>query len=161
MPTSTDETPTTDPPELADPRAPRPLVRSEPTERSAGFRRPLESTRIVQWEADARIWVFTYVGPQAVRLLGYPVERWLEPDFWAAHVHPDDREWAVRFCEQATRERAAFEFEYRMVAASGQSIWVHDIVAVDREVVELRRRVRGVTLTRQNMGVWSGRGCGY
>ena len=132
MPTSTDETPTTDPPELADPRAPRPLVRSEPTERSAGFRRPLESTRIVQWEADARTWVFTYVGPQAVRLLGYPVERWLEPDFWAAHVHPDDREWAVRFCEQATREREAFEFEYRMIAASGQSIWVHDIVAVDR-----------------------------
>ena len=133
MPTSTDETPTTDPSELADPRAPRPLVRSEPTERSAGFRRPLESTRIVQWEADARTWVFTYVGPEAVRLLGFPVERWLEPDFWAAHVHPDDREWAVRFCEQATREREAFEFEYRMIAASGQSIWVHDIVAVDRD----------------------------
>ena len=86
----------------------------------------------MQWEADARTWVFTYVGPQAARLLGYPVERWLQPDFWAAHVHPDDREWAVRFCEQATREREAFEFEYRMIAASGQSIWVHDIVAVDR-----------------------------
>jgi len=112
MPTSTDETPTTDPPELADPRAPRPLVRSEPTERSAGFRRPLESTRIVQWEADARTWIFTYVGPQAARQL-----------------HPEDRE--------------------RVLAE------------VEREVVELRRRVRVVTLTGQNTGVWSGRGCGY
>ena len=132
MATSTNERPTTDPPGPAVPQASRALVRSEPSERSAGFRRLLESTQIVQWEADARTWVFTYVGPQAERLLGYPVERWYEPDFWAAHVHPDDRERVVRFCEQAAREREAFEFEYRMIAASGQSIWVHDIVAVDR-----------------------------
>ncbi len=132
MPTSRNETPTTDPSGPADPRAPRPLVRSEPTERSAGFRRLLESTRVVQWEADARTWVFTYVGLQAARLLGYPVERWYEPDFWATHVYPEDREWALRHCEQSTREREAFDFECRMIAASGQSIWAHDIVAVDR-----------------------------
>ncbi len=132
MPTSTNETPTTDPSGPAVPQASRALVRSASTERSAGFRRVLESTRIVQWEADARTWTFTYVGSQAVRLLGHPVERWYESDFWAAHVHPDDREWVVRFREQAAREREAFEFEYRMIAASGQSIWVHDIVAVDR-----------------------------
>ena len=132
MPTSTNETPTTDLPEPGVGQASRAPVRAKSTQRSAGFRRLLESTRIVQWEADARTWAFTYVGPQAVRLLGYPVERWFEPDFWAAHVHPDDREWVMGFCRRAAGEREAFEFECRMIASSGQSIWVHDIVAVDR-----------------------------
>jgi len=69
--------------------ASRDAVDTEQITRAAGFRRLLETTSIVQWEADARTWAFTYVGPQAVRLLGYPIERWYEPDFWLAHVHPD------------------------------------------------------------------------
>lgn len=32
----------------------------------------LESTLAVPWEANAKTWQFTYVGPQAVKLLGYP-----------------------------------------------------------------------------------------
>ena len=132
MPTSTKARPTIDPPGSAVGQASRELADAEPTPRAAGFRRVLEATRIVQWEADARTWAFTYVGPQAVRMLGYPVERWYEPGFWAAHVHADDRERVVRFREQAAREREAYEFEYRMIAASGQSVWVHDVVAVDR-----------------------------
>ncbi|MDP6580060.1 MAG: PAS domain S-box protein [Vicinamibacterales bacterium] len=112
--------------------ASRDTVGKEQITRAAGFRRLLETTSIVQWEADARTWAFTYVGPQAVRLLGYPIERWYEPDFWVAHVHPDDRDEAVRFCEQAAQERDAYEFEYRMISASGQIVWLHDVVAVDR-----------------------------
>ena len=132
MPTSTKGTPTTHPPGTAGGQASRAPVRAESAERSAGIRRLLESTRIVQWEADARTSAFTYVGPQAGRLLGYPVEQWYEADFWAAHVHPDDRRWVVRFCQEAATERDSFEFEYRMIAASGHSIWIHDIVVVDR-----------------------------
>ncbi|HJN44611.1 MAG: hypothetical protein CL477_05875 [Acidobacteria bacterium] len=112
--------------------ASRDAVDTEQITRAAGFRRLLETTSIVQWEADARTWAFTYVGPQAVRLLGYPIERWYEPDFWLAHVHPDDRDEAVRFCEQAAQERDAYELEYRMISASGQILWLHDVVAVDR-----------------------------
>ena len=132
MSTSTKGTPSTEPPEVAVGQASRAPVRAESTERSAGFRRLLESTRIVQWEADPRNSVFTYVGLQAGRLLGYPVEQWYESNFWAEQIHPDDREGVVRFCEEAASERDAFEFEYRMIAASGQTIWVHDIVVVDR-----------------------------
>ena len=132
MATFTHEMPATDPPGRAVGHASREPAGAEPTPRAAEFRRVLEATRIVQWEADARTWAFTYVGPQAVRLLGHAVERWYEPDFWTAHLHPDDRAWVVRFCERATRERDAYEFEYRMIAASGQSIWVYDIVSVDR-----------------------------
>ncbi|MBL4575727.1 MAG: PAS domain-containing protein, partial [Opitutaceae bacterium] len=53
----------------------------------------LESTHIIPWEADARTWTFTYVGPQVERF-GYSADRWLEQDFWVNHIHPEDREEA-------------------------------------------------------------------
>ena len=132
MPTSTNERRATDSPGPTGDAAPRGPAGGVPTPRVAGFRRLLEATQIVQWEADARTRTFTYVGPQAARLLGYPIERWYEPGFWAAHVYPADQERVVGFFEQSAHERDAYEHEYRMVAASGQSVWVHDIVAIDR-----------------------------
>ena len=41
-----------------------------------------EATNIMPWEADGKTWLFTSVGEQARKLLGYPEERWHEPDFW-------------------------------------------------------------------------------
>ena len=105
---------------------------AQPTPRAAGFRRLLEATRIVQWEADARTRDFTYVGSQAERLLGYPLARWYEPAFWKTHLHPEDREGVLRFREEALLEQEAYEFEYRMIASGDQSVWVRDVVAVER-----------------------------
>ena len=90
----------------------------------------LETTSAVPWEADARTWRFTYVGPQAVTLLNYPVQQWYEKDFWAAHIHPEDRQRAVDFCERSSRKLADFEFEYRMISADGRVVWFHDLVSV-------------------------------
>jgi PAS domain S-box-containing protein len=85
----------------------------------------------IVWEADAQTFRFSFVSQQAERLLGYPLERWLaEPDFWEKHIHPDDREWAVRFCLEATQEKRDHEFEYRMMAADGRIVWLHDTVAL-------------------------------
>ena len=109
-----------------------PPAPSGSVERAFGFKRLLEATQIVQWEADAQTRDFTYVGSQAERLLGYPLARWLEPAFWRTHLHPDDLERVLRFREEALREHEAYEFEYRMVAAGGQSVWFHDVVAVQR-----------------------------
>ncbi|MDA1092282.1 MAG: PAS domain S-box protein [Acidobacteria bacterium] len=111
---------------------PPPATASGPVERAFGFTRLLEATQIVQWEADAQTRDFTYVGAQAERLLGYPIARWLEPAFWKTHIHPDDLDGVLRFREEALREHDAYEFEYRMVAAGGASVWVRDVVAVQR-----------------------------
>ena len=97
-----------------------------------GFRRLLESTQIVQWEADAKTRDFTYVGSQAERLLGYPLNLWYEPDFWKTHLHEDDRQRVLLFREEALLEQEAYELEYRMIAADGHSVWAHDVVAVER-----------------------------
>lgn len=96
----------------------------------ARLRALLESTRAIPWEASAKTWEFTYVGPQAVELLGYPIERWYERDFWASHIHPDDREGAVAYCAEASRQFKDYDFEYRMIDASGNAVWLHDVVSV-------------------------------
>ena len=96
----------------------------------------------IVWEADAETFRFLFVSPQAERILGYPAARWLEPGFWAAHIHAEDREWAMAFCAAATTQQRAHDFDYRMVAADGRVVWLHDVVTV---IVEDGRpaRLRG------------------
>jgi len=85
----------------------------------------------IVWEADAMTFVCSFVSEQAERILGYPTERWLkEPTFWKDHLHPEDRDWAVEFCVKATAEKRNHDFEYRMIAADGRTVWFHDIVTV-------------------------------
>ena len=95
------------------------------------LRKLLEATRVVPWEADAGTWAFTYVGPQAVQLLGYPVERWYEGDFWSSHIHPDDRHDALEYCLTQSQKGGDYDFEYRMISASGTTVWLHDLVTVE------------------------------
>jgi PAS domain S-box-containing protein len=93
----------------------------------------------IVWEADAQSFQFTFVSKQAERLLGYPVERWTEDaSFWKDHIHPEDN-WAIDFCLQSVRNKRSHEFEYRMVAADGKAIWVHDFVTV---VVEKDKAIK-------------------
>jgi len=85
----------------------------------------------IVWEADAQTFHFSFVSQQAERLLGYPVERWInESSFWADHIHPEDRSWAVGYCSSCTKQKKAHEFEYRMIAADGKIHWLRDIVSV-------------------------------
>jgi len=96
----------------------------------------------IVWEADPQTFMFTFVSKQAERILGYPLERWFEgPHFWPDHMHPDDREWAVKFCVEATAKRKDHQFEYRMLAADSSVVWLSDIVTVhvvDGQAVLLR-----------------------
>lgn len=96
-------------------------------ESEENFRRLVETTSAVLWQADVETWNFTYVGPQAVKLLGYPLEQWYEKDFWVSHIHPDDRQRAVDTCLTMSKTANEFEFEYRMMSLSGEVVWVHDI----------------------------------
>jgi PAS domain S-box-containing protein len=91
----------------------------------------LESARAILWRGDAQPFQFSYVSPEAEKLLGYPRERWLEePAFWKDHIHDDDREWAVQHRTESTNALRNHEHEYRMVAADGRVVWLRDIVAV-------------------------------
>ncbi len=87
----------------------------------------------IVWEADGESFQFTFVSPQAERILGYPLRDWLQPNFWRDHTHPDDTDWCAAFCLDCTKRRQDHEFEYRMIAADGRVVWLHDIVSVKIE----------------------------
>ena len=110
------------------------------------FRDLVNSVEGIVWEADAETFAFSFVNEQAERILGYPIERWFnEPTFWKDHLHADDRDWATEFCTKATAEKRNHDFEYRMIAADGQVVWLRDLVTV---VVEGDRatKLRGVMI---------------
>ena len=95
------------------------------------YRVLVESAHAILWRGDARTFQFDFVSREAEALLGYPVERWTaEPAFWLEHVHPEDREWAARFCRLETDLLRPHELEYRMVAADGSVVWLKDVVRV-------------------------------
>jgi PAS domain S-box-containing protein len=114
------------------------------------FRDLVNSVEGIVWEADVPSFQFLFISKQAERVLGYPVERWLsEPTFWKDHVHPEDREWALQFCQNATAEKRDHQFEYRMIAADGSVVWLRDLVTVVMEGDRVTR-VRGLMVDLTN-----------
>jgi len=96
------------------------------------FQDLVQSINAIVWEVEVSSFKFTFVSEQAEAILGYPVEQWLgEPNFWASHIHPDDREQAVDYCFRCTRALANHEFEYRMIARDGRIVWLRDLATVE------------------------------
>lgn len=100
-------------------------------ESEARFRLLVESTRAVSWEMDASTLRFLYVSPQATTMLGYPLEDWYRPGFWASKLHPDERDRVLAFCRSAAQRGRDHTFEFRMIAADGREVWIEDIVSAD------------------------------
>lgn len=97
------------------------------------FRKLTEKVRVIPWEANVQTGNFTYIGPQTEEILGYPSQDWYKDNFWAEHIHPEDQEWAINYCLQASQTEENYEFEYRMLAADGRIVWLYDIVNVVRD----------------------------
>ncbi len=95
----------------------------------ARFRTMVEGADVILWEYDAQADCFLYVSPQAAKL-GYPLQDWLRPGFWHQHIHPLDRDGATKFCFDQLTAGKAHRFEYRMLTADGQTVWIDDSVSV-------------------------------
>ncbi len=81
-------------------------------------------TDIVQPDGSVRM---GFVSPQIEALLGYPPHVFLDdPERWFAMIHPEDlaRLKAVGAFDVA--DTSDFDQEYRMIAADGHAVWVHD-----------------------------------
>jgi len=87
------------------------------------------------WEAAlGNDYRFSFISQSAERMLGYPLAAWLEdPHFWPQHIHPNDRDWVLEHCRQATQAGQSHDFEYRMITADHRVIWLRDIVNVVME----------------------------
>jgi len=67
-----------------------------------------------------------YLSPQVTEVLGYPPERWQHPEFWPSILHPEDREEVLKEDEETVRAELPFDRDYRVVAADGRIVWLHD-----------------------------------
>jgi PAS domain S-box-containing protein len=118
----------------------RKRIHEKLTENEQRLRLLVETTKVIPWEMDAETWEFAYLGPQVVGILGYPLKQWYEKNFWASHIHPEDRESIIELCLSCTARGQDHELEYRMVASDGSLVWFHDLVTV--ESVDGRPKIR-------------------
>lgn len=94
----------------------------------------VHSVNGIVWEADAETFSFDYVSPQSKEMLGYDPEDWVNtPEFWQDHIHPDDRREAINFCHYKTKQSEDHSFEYRMIDANDEVVWMRDYVSVISE----------------------------
>jgi len=109
------------------------------------FRQIIETLDAIVWEADPNTFQFTFVSQNAVTLLGYPIENWLnEPDFWVKHLHPEDRDRSVATCLEATRAGRDHQLEYRAGARNGRTVWLRDNVRVVKDADGRVTLLRGI-----------------
>ena len=88
-----------------------------------------------------------YANPRVEQLLGYSREEWLDqPDIWIELLHPDDRETELAAHDRHSETGEPWSREYRMIAADGRIVWVHDQATLVRDE-------RGNPLTWQGLMV--------
>jgi PAS domain S-box-containing protein len=115
-------------------------------ERSAQqLRDILQDVDAIVWAAELPSGHFLFVSERAEVVLGYPVAQWTtEPNFWIAHLHPEDRD-AVRAVLAAAGEgESDFDIEHRAVAADGCAVWLRNRMHVFRDADGRALQLRGV-----------------
>jgi PAS domain S-box-containing protein len=75
----------------------------------------------------------TYMSPQIERMLGYPVSNWLEPGFFITVLHEEDKERVSAEVIRTHQTGETFRMEYRVIAADGHVVWVHDETVAVRD----------------------------
>ena len=111
------------------------------------LRELVQSIDAIVWEAEAKTHQFTFVSQRAEQILGYPVGQWLsQADFWEQHLHPLDREQAVGARRQAIAEGRDHSLEYRVLAADGREVWLHDTTHVVLDAEGRPIQLRGVAI---------------
>jgi len=99
---------------------------------------------VVVWERGPASCQFTFVSRHAEDMLGYPLDRWLEPDFWIQLIHGDDRERVLVACRTAVDAADHLDYEYRALAADGRVVWMREILHVVCDETGQARSLRGV-----------------
>jgi len=70
--------------------------------------------------------VTAYLSPQIEGLLGYPLGSWQRPGFWREVLHPADLDVVMAESERTNASGEPYRQEYRMIAADGRVVWIHD-----------------------------------
>ena len=86
----------------------------------------------VSWYGDVTLHRIAYVGPMAIRLLGFPASAWQEDDFWASHLPVDERESVQRQRQRYVAKGTEFELNYHMIASDGSLVRMRELATVSQ-----------------------------
>ncbi|WP_295407148.1 EAL domain-containing protein [uncultured Thiocystis sp.] len=84
----------------------------------------------------------TWISDNLARLLGYSLEEALQPDWWPAHVHPEDREATLAQLANLSGSRR-IAHDYRFLDGSGQVRWIRDEICLANDVDDSVRAATG------------------
>ncbi len=94
----------------------------------------LDELNAIIFELDPTTQRCRFVTRRIEGMLGYPAECWLDiPNFWADHIHPEDREQTIEIRRRAYVEKRDFEHEYRMIRADGSVIWLNSSARIVKD----------------------------
>jgi diguanylate cyclase (GGDEF)-like protein/PAS domain S-box-containing protein len=97
---------------------------------------------VAEWTPAAP---FIYVSPQVEEVLGFAPEAFLaHQDLWYERVHPEDLERVVAEERRTFETEGDFDCEYRMIAADGRVVWLHERDAIIRDGAGQPRFSQGV-----------------
>jgi diguanylate cyclase (GGDEF)-like protein/PAS domain S-box-containing protein len=89
----------------------------------------------------------TYVSPQIEQILGYTQQEYIEnPQLWEQILHPDDREEAMATYLRGRESGGSFDFEYRLIARNGRTVWFRDSAIVLTDAMGRPEHIQGVML---------------
>ena len=122
----------------------------------ARYRQLVESLPLVTYveaPSEAGVLETVYMSPQIEELLGFPPDDWHGSDRWAARIHHEDRDRVMAQSDAAAFAGERFDAEYRMVAADGRVVWVHDVqvpqLESDGRLIETQGFLLDVTARRE------------
>jgi signal transduction histidine kinase len=116
---------------------------SELEESREQYRQMVESTRTVPFSYTPASGCFSYVGPQAEKLFGFPVDRWKQPDFLEQLV-PADQLQRVRAQLAAPAVGDQLEFEGPACTADRRTLQLRWVVSCGQALGQ--RSLRGLIL---------------
>ncbi|MEK7867318.1 MAG: PAS domain S-box protein [Planctomycetota bacterium] len=107
----------------------------------------VEKLEAIVFEIDVARMAPTYVNPFTSRILGYPVERWIDrPLSWMENTHPDDREQVRDNLERAIRTGEVQRANSRLLTAKGEVVCVAGTLTPIRGEDGRVRAIHGVLI---------------
>ena len=88
------------------------------------YRQLVESAQAILWRRNLNAG-FSFVNQEAESLLGYSINEWHDnPEFWAEHLHLEDRDRVQKALASAAHTNVPQQFEHRMIASDGRVVWL-------------------------------------
>lgn len=113
----------------------------------------LQSIDGIVWEADTRMKRFTFISDRVTDILGFTPEHCTNTtNFWETRIHPDDRHIIAGYQELLSGSANNQIFEYRMIKANSDIVWIRDnagVIYKDGEPVLLGGIMIDYTLTER------------